>query len=289
MRDSRGIGGLGPDIFSGQPADPDLLAALYDLEHEEQVEDQVFYREMARRAAGDTLDLGCGSGRLFRSLVNGGGRRLVGVDGSPALLRRAATRIASDPVLAQALAKGHLSLVEGDVRRPPLAGRFDLAVCAGVMPHLDGPEEALRLLGALETLLAPAGVAVLDQLGPGSLPARDLPLSVDWTREMAGHPVVRRSQMTRREAPEGLRVAYSTLTDTVRPDGTIARLPASFRLWYPYPAVLVGLVNEAGLMVEATYGSHDLEPLGRDSERCIIIVRRRSTHGTAGGQRARRT
>jgi SAM-dependent methyltransferase len=289
MRDSRGIGGLGPDIFSGQPADPDLLAALYDLEHEEQVEDQVFYREMARRAAGDTLDLGCGSGRLFRSLVDGGARRLVGVDGSPALLRRAATRAASDPVLAQALAKGRLSLVEGDVRRPPLAGRFDLAVCAGVIPHLDGPEEALRLLGALETLLAPAGVAVLDQLGPGSLPTRDLPLSVDWTREMAGHPVVRRSQMTRREAPEGLRVAYSTLTDTVRPDGTIARLPASFRLWYPYPAVLVGLVNEAGLMVEATYGSHDLEPLGRDSERCIIIVRRRSPHGTAGGQRARRT
>jgi SAM-dependent methyltransferase len=283
MNDARVIGGRGPDMFAGQAADPDLLAALYDLEHEDQVEDHVFYREMARRAKGATLDVGCGSGRLFRPLMDGGARRLVGLDGSPALLRRAAARIEADPVLAGALAAGRMTLVHGDVRRPPTVGRFELAVCAGVLPHLDGPEEALRMLGALETLLAPAGRAVVDQLGPGSLPTRDLPLSVDWTREMAGQPVVRRSQMTRREAPEGLRVAYSTLTDTVRPDGTIARLPASFRLWYPSPVALVRLVDEAGLVVETTYGSHDLEPLGRESERCIIIVRRRSARGTGGG------
>ena len=270
-------------MFAGQAADPDLLAALYDLEHEDQVEDHVFYREMARGTKGATLDIGCGSGRLFRPLMDGGARSLVGLDGSPALLRRAAARIEADPALAEASAAGRMNLVQGDVRRPPSVGRFELAACAGVMPHLDGPEEALRMLGALETLLAPAGLAVLDQLGPGSLPTRDLPLSVDWTREMAGQRVVRRSQMTRREAPEGLRVAYSTLTDTVRPDGTIARLPASFRLWYPSPVALVRLVDEAGLVVETTYGSHDLEPLGRDSERCIIIVRRRSARGTGGG------
>ena len=128
------------------------------------------------------------------------------------------------------------------------------------------------MLGALENLLTPAGIAVLDQLGPGSLPTRDLALSVDWTREMAGHPVVRRSQMTRREAPEGLRVAYATLTDTVRPDGTIARLPASHQLWYPSPEALAALVKQAGMVVELSYGSHDLEPLGRESGRRIYVV-----------------
>jgi len=270
------MGGVGTDIFAGQPADPDLLAALYDLEHEEQVEDRFFYREMARRTKGRTLDLGCGTGRLFRSLIDGGARSLVGLDGSSALLRRAEARIAADAVLAEASGSGRLIVVESDVRRPHLTERFDLIVCVGVLPHLDGPEEGYRMLSGIAGVLTPAGVAVLDLLGPGSLPTRDLPLSVDWEREMEGQPVVRRSQMTRREAPEGLRIAYSTITDTVRPDGTIARLPASFRLWYPSGVALKRLVDEAGLTVDATYGSHDLEPLDPESERCIMVVRRRS-------------
>ncbi len=81
-----------------------------------------------------------------------------------------------------------------------------------------------------------------------------------------------------REAPEGLRVAFSTLVDVGRPDGTIARLPASHRLWYPSPVVLRTLVREAGLAEELAYGSHDLDPPAEDSERRIHLVRR------AGGQ-----
>ena len=85
--------------------------------------------------------------------------------------------------------------------------------------------------------------------------------------------MVRRSRLERRETPEGLRVAYSTLTDVVRPDGTIARLPASWRLWYPSPAALVALAAEAELVVESVFGSHDLDPLDEDSERCIVVAR----------------
>jgi hypothetical protein len=86
--------------------------------------------------------------------------------------------------------------------------------------------------------------------------------------------VVRRSQLVRREAPEGLRVAFSTIIDVESGDGTMARLSASYRLWYPSPEALVRLVGEAGLVVEVTYGSHDLDPLERASERCIVVIRR---------------
>jgi len=86
--------------------------------------------------------------------------------------------------------------------------------------------------------------------------------------------VTRRSQLSRREAPDGLRVDYLTVTDAVRADGTIARLPARFRLWYPSKSVLEGLLNEAGLAVELTYGSHDLEPLTEESDRRIVIAMR---------------
>lgn len=263
------------DIFAGQAADdPELLAEVYDLEHDEVTEDLVFYREWARRTEGAVVDLGCGSGRLFRSFLDGGAPRLVGVDASPALLARARRRIDADARLAQAMAGGRLELVEADVRHVQRPDRFRLAVMAGVLAHLDGPEEAAQALAAAGGLLEAGGVVIVDGLGPGGVPPRDLPLSVDWRRVLRGREVVRRSQLARRETPEGVRVLFSTLVDAVRPDGTIARLPASFRLWYPSPSALLQLVGEAGLAVEATFGSHDLEALGSDSERCIVIARR---------------
>lgn len=270
------------DIFAGQPTDADLLAELYDLEHDQVVEDLVFYREQTRRSGPAVLDLGCGSGRLLRSFAAGKGRRIVGVDASGALLRRAEARVAAEPLLAAALGQGRLHLVEGDVRRLghlPLRGMLgpagaNLVVAAGVIPHLDGPEDALRMLAGVELLLAPEGRLILDDLGPALLPDRDLPLSVDWHRPMNGQEVVRRSQLMRREAPEGLRVAFSTIVDVGRPDGTIARFPASYRLWYPSDDALVELVRQAGLAVGFAYGSHDLDPPNAASERRILVVRR---------------
>jgi SAM-dependent methyltransferase len=231
----------------------------------------VFYAEYARRAEGPVIDLGCGSGRLFASLLEGGG--VVGVDGSAALLERARSRIAATPELSAAHEAGRLELVHGDVRTVRRSEPFGLAVLAGVLAHLDGPEDALRTLGAARALLTTVGTLIIDGLGPGAIPPHDLPLSVDWEREIEGRRVVRRSSLVRRETPEGVRVEYSTLTDLLEPDGTIARLPAGFRLWYPSVRALVGLADEARLAVEATFGSHDLDPLDERSERCILVLR----------------
>jgi SAM-dependent methyltransferase len=270
------------DIFAGQPTDADTLAQLYDLEHDAVVEDLIFYREQTRRSGSVVLDLGCGSGRLLRSFAAGKGRRIVGVDASAALLRRAEARVAAEPLLAAARDQGRLHLVLGDIRHleqlplRPLLGTTgaSLAVAAGVLPHLDGPEDALRLLNGVRPLLATEGRMIIDDLGPGLLPDRDLPLSVDWRREMDGREVVRRSQLLLREAPEGLRVAFSTLVDLGRADGTIARLPASHQLWYSSDDALAAIIREAGMAVEFAYGSHDLDPPDAASERRILVIRR---------------
>lgn len=263
------------DIFASQPADEDRLAELYDLEHDDVVEDLPFYRELARRAEGPVLDLGCGSGRLFATLLEAGAPRILGIDGSAALLRRAEVRIAGDDLLAEAVRDGRLATMRGDVRAIStlnIRERFDLAIAVGVLPHLNGPEDALRLLGGVRSVLARGGRLVIDDLGPAEMPDRDMPLSVDWRRILGGREVVRRSELVRRETPEGLRVAFSTIADAVQPDGTIARLPASHELWYPFPEALAALVRQAGMVVELSYGSHDLEPLGRESGRRIFVV-----------------
>ena len=266
---------MSADIFGAQPADEDRLAEIYDLEHDDLVADFPFYRELVRHAAGPVLDLGCGSGRLFATLLEAGVPRLLGIDGSPALVRRAEARIAADPGLAQAAGEGRLSVMRGDVRAIStlnIRERFDLAVAVGVLPHLTGPEDALRLLGGVRSVLARGGRLVIDDLGPAEMPDRDMPLSVDWRRTLGGREVVRRSELVRRESPEGLRVGFSTIADAVQPDGTIARLPASHELWYPSPEALAALVRQAGMVVELSYGSHDLDPLGRTSERRIFVV-----------------
>lgn len=267
---------MSADIFASQGGNEDLLAEIYDLEHDELVEDLPFWREQVRLDGGRVLDLGCGSGRLFATLMEGGATRVVGIDGSAALLRRAEARVATQPDLAAAAADGRLTLLRGDVRALAtlnIRERFDLALAVGVLPHLDGPEDALRLLGGVRSLLARGGRLVIDDIGPAAMPDRDLPLSVDWRRALHGREVVRRSELIRRESPEGLRVAFSTIADAVQPDGTIARLPASHRLWYPSPEALAALVVQAGMVVELSYGSHDLEPLGRESGRRIVVVR----------------
>ncbi|MEO7294761.1 MAG: class I SAM-dependent methyltransferase [Candidatus Limnocylindria bacterium] len=259
-----------------------MLAEIYDLEHDQIDEDLPFYREMSRRHPGAAIDLGCGSGRLFEPLLGGGATRIVGIDGSPSLVKRAEMRIAAHERLRTAMTEGRIELAVGDVRRVRRSDRFPLAILAGVVAHLEGPEDALRALLAARRLLARDGVLVIDTLGPGGLPPHDLPLSVDWERSDDGRRIVRRSRLERREAPEGLRVSYATLTDVVRPDGTIARLPASFRLWYPSPAVLVALAAEAELAVESVFGSHDLEPLDEHSERCIVVARPTATDPVTG-------
>jgi SAM-dependent methyltransferase len=223
------------------------------------------------------IDLGCGSGRLFRPLLEGGATRIVGIDGSPSLLARAEQRIVADDRLRAAHEAGRIELETGDVRHVRRSERFELAILAGVLAHLDGPEEAVRALSSARALLASGGTLIVDLLGPAALPAADLPLSVDWERSVGERRIVRRSQLRRHETPEGLRVEYATLTDLVGADGTIARLPASFRLWYPSPSAVVVLAEQAGLVVEAAFGSHDLGPLDERSERCIVVLRGTTT------------
>lgn len=261
------------DIFAGQATDAQTLAELYDLEHDEQHDDLVFYREFARRARGAVLDLGTGSGRLL-SVLHTPGRRLVGIDGSPELLDRARRRVEANPALREAAGRGELELIRGDVVRQVLPGRFSLVVAVDVVPHLTGADDAVRMLSAARRRLTRRGRIIVDLPGPAVLPEGDLPLDEDWERHVDGARVRRSSRLSVRRAAGEVAVTLSAITEIGRADGTIARLPAAFRLWYPDLRLLKQVFARAGLGVSAIYGSHELDTHGDHSERLIMVGER---------------
>ena len=139
-------------------------AALYDWEYRRRRDDVRFYRMLADERGGPVLDLGCGTGRLMAPLL-GDGHVVVGVDHAPAMLARAAARLAR---LSPSRRRRAL-LVRGDLARLPLAGsaRFAFAIVAfhGIQ-HLVDDDHLLELLSRARAALIPGGWLAFDVFAP---------------------------------------------------------------------------------------------------------------------------
>ena len=101
------------------------------------------------------LDVGCGNGRFARFLEERLGRPFdyCGIDESPLGLAEARRRLPT----RERLAFVETDFLEGTL--PPLPEReFDLVALFGVLHHVPGRENRLRLLTRLSTLLAPGGL-----------------------------------------------------------------------------------------------------------------------------------
>ncbi len=95
------------------------------------------------------LDVGCGNGRFARFLAERLGRTFdyCGIDESPLGLAEARRRLPG------------LVFVERDFLQEPLPeGEFDLVALFGVLHHVPGRENRLRLLMRLSALLAQGGL-----------------------------------------------------------------------------------------------------------------------------------
>ena len=99
---------------------------------------EFFARDILPRLtpSGEWLDVGCGSG-VFSRVIAGAGARVLGLDGSPAMVE--AARAAS----AGGNARFELRKVE-DVAL--LEGAFDGAICLSVIEYLERPDAALRAI-----------------------------------------------------------------------------------------------------------------------------------------------
>lgn len=147
-----------PDDYAGQEGFISAAEAL------------ALARDAAIGPRSHAVDLCCGSGGLTRLLAGTLGCTLVGIDRSQGAIKHAARQAEQYPH------RRRLRFVVGDATRPPVAGRFDVAV---VFESLHGIRDKRAVLGECRRLLHPGGRLLLT-LETGE------PLSQPERRSMAG-------------------------------------------------------------------------------------------------------
>ena len=225
-------------------SDYDTWAPVYDAWAADMTEDIAHYVSLAREADGPIVELMVGSGRVAIEVVRETGKQVLGIDSSPAMLEIARERAAGLP----------LELRLGDVRE------FELDEPAALiyvpfrsLLHLRGWQEKRQVFERVADSLRSGGRFAFNSFAFSHTIAARL----DGTKQDQ-HGVLH----TLRYAPADNRV------DIERDDG------ATIRLWWATKSEWDGLIDVAGLEVEALYGGFGREPLDDDSLEFVYVTRR---------------
>ena len=232
------------------PSPYDAIARLYDPWSASVTEDVEFYVEEAVASGGPVVELACGTGRITVPVARAG-VRVIGVDGSPAMLEVAEER---------AEAHGVSELVDlrlGDLREPPVDERVPLVLIPfRSLLHMTTEQDRERALAAARELLVLGGRLVFDVFAP----AKD---DIDAThgRWLEREPGI----FERADWDEGAR----TLTLSVR-RGEEA---STMSLAWLSPPEWRRLLERAGFQIEAQYGWFDRRPYAGEED--FVFVARR--------------
>ncbi len=222
------------------------LADRYDDWSAHMTEDVPFYVELAREADGLLVELAVGNGRVAIPVASETGRRVVGIDSSPAMLAQARINAAGAGV--------ELDLREGDMRELELEEPAALIYCPfRALLHLPTWADRRRTFERVAASLQPGG-------------------RFAWNAFAFDHRVAARLDGGHREGPVPHWVRYSVGDNRI--DITLDH-GGSSSLWWATKNEWLGLVDVAGLEVEALYGGFDREPLDDESGEYVFVTRRR--------------
>jgi ubiquinone/menaquinone biosynthesis C-methylase UbiE len=221
------------------------FAAVYDDWAAGMTDDVPFYVELAREADGPVVELAVGSGRVAIPVAEALGRRVIGIDRSPAMLARARERADEAGVT--------LELHEGDMRELSLEEPAGLIYCPfrGLL-HLPTWADRRRVFERVAAALRPGG-------------------RFAWNAFAFDHAVGARLDGTHQDEPlpHSLRYAVGDNRIDIALDGD-----GSTSLWWATKNEWLGLIDVAGLEVEALYGGFDRSPFDDDSREYVWVTRR---------------
>jgi ubiquinone/menaquinone biosynthesis C-methylase UbiE len=221
------------------------FADRYDEWSAEMTEDVPFYVELAREAEGPLVELAVGSGRVAIPVAEATGRPVLGIDASPAMLSQARERAAAAGV--------ELELREADMRDLELDEPAGLVYCPfrGLL-HLPTWADRRRVFERVAASLLPGG-------------------RFAWNAFAFDHAIAARLDGQRQEepVPHSLRYAVGDNRIDIALDGG-----GTSSLWWTTKNEWLGLIDVAGLEVEALYGGFDRRPFDDESREYVWVTRR---------------
>ena len=198
---------------------------------------------------GRILDLGCGTGSLAVLLAQSG-HTVHGVDGSPAMIRRAREK-------AQGVAG--LEFTVQRLEDLNVGGRFDLVVCTfGTLNYLLTPETVGALLLKVNSLLSAGGAFVFDSCTQALFATHH-------------HGVIERDFASGRIVQELSFDPESRLASSVFRFAGVG-VERHRQRSYGF-GELQGLLEAAGLKVQGSYGNLRSKPFTEGCERLICVAR----------------
>jgi SAM-dependent methyltransferase len=252
-------------------AEMDRIARFFDDEYADYDEDLELLEAYAGRMGGPLLELGSGTGRALVALADAG-HRMTGVENSHAMIARAQQKIEWGGL-------GKLArLVEGDFSEAALGGPYAFAfTLMNTFLHLPDARSQLAALRHWREALMPRGLLLIDVFNPdvALLAAMDGRLEWDRSWEQSDPPATVMKFVTRLADPAEQIVTVNHIYDEIAADGALRRTVAAFDLRYLWRFEAELLLDTAGYELEAIYGDWNGSDYGSDSERMILVARRR--------------
>lgn len=230
----------------------DVFAPIYDEWATVMTEDVPFYVELAREADGLIVELAVGTGRVAIEVARETGRRVVGIDSAPAMLALARERATAAGV--------DVELREADMRELALDEPAALVYCPfRSLLHLPSWHDRRVVFERVAAALRPGGRFAWNAFVFDPLVAAEL----HGARRPHGQGEIESESIY---VPADNRI---DVTAWRRDDE-----PRRLSLWWVSRSEWEGLVEVAGLEVEALYGWFDRRPFGDDSREFVWITRK---------------
>jgi SAM-dependent methyltransferase len=225
----------------------EAFASRYEQWSAPMTDDIGFYVQLARQADGPLVELAIGNGRVAIPIAQATGQPVIGIDTSPAMLAQARARAAAAGV--------ELDLRQGDMRDLALEEPAALIYCPfRALLHLPTWADRRRTFERVAASLRPGG-------------------RFAWNAFAFNHQIAARLDGVHQDEPVPHTIRYwvgDNRIDIVRDDG------ARSSLWWATKNEWLGLLDVAGLELEALYGGFAGEPFANDSQEYVFVTRARA-------------
>jgi SAM-dependent methyltransferase len=226
----------------------DSFAPDYDTWAAVMTVDVPWYVSLAREAQEPIVELGVGTGRVAIAIARETGKRVVGFDRSPAMLAVGRERAGDLPI----------EFLEGDMRELQLDEPVELVICPfRALLHLPTWTERRRTFERVAAALRPGGRFAFNAFAFSG----EVAMRLNGVRQERGESW---------EIPRYIWADSRIELTRGRGDEEVGKL----RLWWIGRSEFEGLIDVAGLEVEALYGGFEREPYTDESLEMVWVAQK---------------